>query len=143
MTIIGFNFSKLHAEQLKPHKKGIKISTNIKIDNLSKTKLSFDKTKGAVKASFSYEVQYGDVGTILLAGDVLEMQEIKVIDSILEEWKEKKTIPKALSTALMTQIMNKSAVQAIILAKDIGLPSPIPMPKFKSKAAAQTKKAKS
>lgn len=138
MTIIGFNFSKLHAEQLKPHKKGIKISTNIKIDDLAKTKLSFDKEKGALKASFAYEVNYSDVGTIVLAGDVLVMQEIKIIDSILEEWKEKKTIPKALSTALMTHIMNKCAVQAIIMAKDIGLPSPIPMPRFKS--PTQTKK---
>ena len=133
LTIIGFNFSKLLAQQKKPAKGNLKIGTNVKIDSLERSNLVFDNDRGAVKVTFTYKVNYDpDIGTIELQGDIMFMQEKKVVDQLLKEWEEKKTVPKKVSSSLVNSIMQKCTIQAMIMTKDIGLPPPMPMPKVKS-----------
>lgn len=133
MTIVGFNFSKLFAQQKKAAKGNLKIGTNVKIEDVLKTNLAIGKDRSTVKISFTYNVIYDpDIGSLELQGDLLFMQEVKVIDAIMDEWEKKKTLPKKLSVAIVSQIMNKCTIQAMVMTKDIGLPPPIPLPKVKS-----------
>ncbi len=133
MTIVGFNFSKIHAEHKKAAKGDLKIGTNIRFDGVDQTKLAFDNERAAVKVTFTYGVSYEPaIGVIQLQGDVLFMQEKKVIDVIIKGWEEKKALPKKISTALVNAIMQKCTIQSIIMARDIGLPPPMPMPKVKA-----------
>ena len=139
MTIIGFNYSKLLAQQKKPAKGNLKIGTNVKIDSLEKSNLAFGDDRSAVKVSFTYTVKYDpDIGSIELQGDIMFMQEQKVIDKLLKDWQEKQQLPKKVSSNLVNSIMQKCTIQAMIMTKDIGLPPPMPMPKVKS----STKKVK-
>ena len=132
MTIIGFNFSKMLAQQKKAAKGSLKIGTNVKIDSLEKTSLVFDKERTALKLGFSYQVKYDpDIGGVDLQGDILFLQENKVAETLLAEWAKKKALPKNVSSSLVNAIMQKCVVQALILTKDIGLPSPLPLPKVK------------
>lgn len=136
MTIIGFNFSKLLAQQKKAAKGSLKIGTNVKLDAVEKTNLAFDKDKAALKATFTYKVTYDpDIGTIEFQGDILFLEAAKIIETLLQEWNKKKELPKKFSTALINAIMQKCIIQALIMSKDIGLPPPMPLPKIK----AQTK----
>lgn len=133
MTIVGFNFSKLFAQQKKAAKGNLKIGTNVKIESVVKTNLAIGKDRATVKLSFTYNVVYDpDIGNLELQGDVLFMQEAKVIEELLTEWEKKKSLPKKFSSAIVTQIMQKCTIQALIMTKDIGLPPPIPLPKVRS-----------
>jgi len=130
MTIIGFAFTKIYAEQKKPSKGNIKISNNIKIEGLEKTNLIFDDKRVALKALFTYKVTYQPaVGSIELQGDILFLQETKQAEALIKEWNNKKALPKKLSASLITHILQKCHVQALILTKDINIPPPIPLPR--------------
>ncbi len=133
MTIVGFNFSKLFAQQKKATKGNLKISTNVKIESVDKTNLAIGKERSTVKISFTYNVMYDpDVGSLELQGDVLFMQEAKIIDELLNDWEKQKSLSKKFSSAIVTQIMQKCTIQALVMTKDIGLPPPIPLPKVRS-----------
>ena len=143
MTIIGFNFSKLLAQQKRAAKGSVKIGTNVKLDAVEKTNMAFDKDKAALKAAFTYKVSYDpDIGTIEFQGDILFLQETKVIDSLVQEWSKKKALPKKFSTALINAIMQKCTIQALIMSKDIGLPPPMPLPKIKSQTKVKVEEEK-
>lgn len=130
MTVVGFNFSRIHAQQKKAVKGDVKIGTNVKIDNVQKTNMVFDQTRSTIKVSFTYSVTYSpEVAEIQLQGDILFMQEQKLIDAVLKEWDEKKKVSARLSGILMNAIMQKSTIQAIVLSRDLGLPAPVPLPK--------------
>ncbi|MBD3209003.1 hypothetical protein GF367_01110 [Candidatus Woesearchaeota archaeon] len=140
MTIIGFNFSKLLAEQRRAAKGTLKIGTNVKLDDVHQTDLSFDDERGAIKVAFTYIVTYDpDIGGVELKGDILFMQEKKVIGALVKDWGAKKSLPKKLSSALVNAIMQKCTLQAIIMTRDIGLPPPMPMPKLKSSSKVKVK----
>jgi hypothetical protein len=97
--------------------------------------MSFDQQRSAVKISFTYTVSYDpDIGSIELAGDILFLQEQAVIQAILDEWTKRKALPKKLSAPLVSAIMQKCVIQALILTKDIGLPPPIPLPRVTPQA---------
>jgi len=133
MTIVGFNFSKLFAQQKKAAKGNLKIGTNVKVEDVQKTNLAIGKEKATVKISFTYNVIYDpDIGGLELQGDVLFMQEEKLIDAVMDEWEKKKSLPKKISVGIVTQIMQKCTIQALVMTKDIGLPPPMPLPKVKS-----------
>ena len=132
MTIIGFNFSKILAHHKKPAKGNVKVGTNVKLDAVEKANLSFEKDKAAIRTVFTYKVTYEpDIGGVEFQGELLFLQEAKIVDSLLKEWEEKKALPKKFSTDLINAIMQKCIIQALIMSKDIGLPPPIPLPKLK------------
>jgi hypothetical protein len=132
MTIVGFNFSKILAQQKKATKGNLKIGTNVKIDVVEKTSLGFDKDRSALRAGFTYKVTYEpEIGIIEFQGDILFMESQKIIDELVSEWNAKKQLPKKFSAALMTTIMQKCIIQALVISKDIGLPPPIQLPKVK------------
>ncbi len=148
MAIIGFTFNEIHAEQQNPPKGSIKINNNIKIVNLEKTSLNFDDKKTALKLDFKYSVDYQpEIGFIKLGGEMLLLEESRVADDLVKQWTDKKSLPQKFSEAVMEHLMQKCSVQAILLSKDVGLPSPIPLPKFKKprvvKKKADSKSSKS
>ncbi len=133
MTIIGFTFNKLSAFKKTVAKGSVKISTNVKITGLEKTNLIFDNKRVALKALFAYKVVYEpEIGGLEFEGDVLFLQDKKSADDVLKQWKDKKTIDRKLSAAIVSHILQKCAVQSLVLARDVGLPAPIPLPKVKA-----------
>lgn len=138
MTIVGFNFSSMNATREKNPVKELKIGTNIRLDKVEKTNLAFDEKRGTLKISFTYTINYDPgVGQIVLSGDVLTMQENKTVEALLKEWKEKKTVPPKFSRMIMQHLMQKCSVQGIIMSRDVGLPAPVPMPRFKTPTAVK------
>lgn len=141
MAIIGFSFSKLTAEHKKTVKTGVKINTNIKIDSVAKTKLAFDDKRTAIKSTFTYSVVYDpEVGSIDISGEVLSMHEKKDADLLLAGWEKDKSLPPAAMNMFLSHIMQKSSMQALIVSKDVGLPSPIPLPKLRKPTAKKAVK---
>jgi len=46
-------------------------------------------------------------------------------------WKDQKKVHKDVMTETLNVILDRCNIQALILARDINLPSPIPLPKVK------------
>ncbi len=131
MSVIGFNFNKILVERLGVKKGKISISNNIGITNVIEAKVPFanDKMK-CIKVEFKFESKYEpDVAIISLEGDILYMLPTESADNLMTSWSTKKNLSGDLIQPIMNAILSKANVEALILSKELNLPSPIPLPK--------------
>jgi hypothetical protein len=136
MTVVGFNFTKINVEKNAGAKGKLTISNNFGVKEVSDAKLAIggDKAK-PVKFEFTFESKYEpDYATIHLEGDLLFMFPTEVADKILKEWKDSKKLNNEIVEPVMNAILSKSNIEALILSKEMNLPSPVPLPKVNVKA---------
>jgi len=131
MTIVGFDFTKIDAEKKSPIKGKISINNNVAIKNVEEQNLNLGKEKqNAIKFQFEFISKYDPgIGSITLGGDLIYMGEPKKVKEILEGWKKDKKLPKDTSAGILNNVLTRCNVQALILSRDLNLPSPIPLPK--------------
>lgn len=135
MSVIGFNFNKISVERLGSKSGKLTISNNVGISEIVEAKVPFgnDKTK-CVKVNFKFESKYEPkVAEISLEGDVLYMLPADAAASLIDDWKAKKNLSSEAIQPIMNAILSKSNVEALILSKELNLPSPIPLPKVNVK----------
>lgn len=132
MVIVGFSFTKMLAEKKKPIQGKVNITNNVVIKNISESKMAIDKKKKALKFEFLYSSRYEPgIGLIELAGETIFLADSKNADEALKEWKKNKKVPNEIMHKVMSHILAKCNVQAVVLSKDLNVPPPIPMPKMK------------
>jgi hypothetical protein len=131
MSIIGFNFTKILVEKTGSPKGKINISNNIGIVDVKNAKINLgESTNAGVRFAFAFSSEYDPkIGKISLEGEVIVMESKEVVDEILKSWKDKKAVPKDMMSAILNTVLNKCNIQALILSRDLNLPSPIPLPK--------------
>ena len=140
--IVGFGFTKLHAERGEAAKGKIDINNNVSIKDIQEDNFSLgkDKQQNVLRFVFEFTSNYEpNIGKILFEGELLYMEEPKKAKEILISWKKDKKIPKELMGAMLNSILTKCNVEALILSQQVNLPPPIPMPKVQMSAAADTK----
>jgi len=142
MTIVGFNFTKIEAEKRKGRSAKVNISNNVAVKSIEDTDLSLGSEKQkAIKFIFEFVSKYEpDIGSIVLTGEVLFLEEAKKIQKIQDDWKKNKKIDGALMSVILNTVLSKSNVQALILSQEVNLPSPIPLPKVKMELSGDKKK---
>lgn len=140
MAVLGFNYTKLSGERTGSVKGQVNISSNVNILNVEETNLSFDKTKKSLNITFRYVSTYNpDIARIDIEGNLVYVNDAKKTDDLLKEWKKNKTLPRDVMTEVINYILTKCNVDAIILSRDLNIPSPIPLPKVGEGAAAPAK----
>jgi hypothetical protein len=78
---------------------------------------------------FQYTASYGPVGMIKIEGSLLyENPDAK---TIAKEWNETRKIPNQTASHIHTAVMHACVPEAVGLAKDLGLPPPIPLPQVR------------
>jgi hypothetical protein len=135
MAIVGFNFTGITVEKKDMVKEKINISSNVEITGVEKTDLSLgDSKQEAVKFLFRFDTTYTpNVGSINLLGNVIYIAEGKKVKELIDQWKKsKKADPKVIEQVLNT-ILSKSNIEALLLSKEVNLPSPLEMPKMQQK----------
>ena len=139
MTIIGFQFNKILIEKLNPIKGKISVNNNVSLTNVEKSELAFGKEKqNVLKFEFEFNANYepksGDkVASIILNGGLTYLDTPEKITEVEKGWKKNKKIPKEIMTPVLNSILSKCNIEALVLAKEINLPPPIPMPKVNVK----------
>ncbi len=135
LGIIGFNLSKVEAERSPSVKGKISIKNNIQIKEVEKSDLFLGKNKQeGIRFRFEYTSNYEPkAGKILLAGDLVAVEESDKVKKIVDEWKKNKKVEADVMTQVINSVLNKCSVQAIILSKELGLPSPVQLPKVQVK----------
>lgn len=141
MNILNITFNGINAEKKGVPKGSISVSNNIKIMGVEEVKMGLDKTKKALKFSFSYKTNYApDIATIELKGDLLGLVAEEEAKKILDKWEKSKSLEKENAKSVINNVMNKCTVEVILLSRELGLPSPIPMPSVKDEANNKNKK---
>ena len=101
----------------------------IRIDhNSSFTHVSYMKSN-QTNIDFQYTASYGSVGVIKIEGQLI--YENDDAEKISKEWENKRKIPDEIASRVHTAIMHSCVPQAVGIAKDLGLPPPIPLPQVR------------
>jgi len=132
MAIVGFTFTKMHAERKSAVKGKMNIRNNVAIKNIEKADLSLGKaSQNGLRFIFEYSVVYEPkIAEIILEGELIDIEEDKKVEAVLKDWKKDKKIDPGLMNVVLNTVFNKSNLQALILSKDVNLPAPIPLPRI-------------
>ena len=128
IKLIGARFSKISGER-KPEFSGkLEIGTNIKLIDIDKLKDS----KDSLKVDYELEIDYKDLGNILIAGTLFISTDSKVIKEIQKSWKDKKFNTEEQMT-ITNLIIRKASIKAFELEEELGLPIHIQLPSLSLK----------
>ncbi len=134
MAMIGFNFTKILVEKKKQSAVNVSVNSNLGIKNISDMKFPIDDKKSALRFEFNYVCKYEpDFASIEITGELIELQEKEFAKKVVEDWTKNKTLPTEIMTHVLNTALSKCNIEAIILSKEMGLPSPVPMPKISAK----------
>ncbi len=134
MTVIGFSFTKMHVEKKNPVKGKVNINNNVGIKNMEETKLTINAEKKALKLDFEFDSTYEpDIGNIHLEGEVIYLIDKAKADDALKNWKKNKRIEKEIMNNVLNNVLSKCNIEALILSRDMNLPSPVPLPKVEDR----------
>jgi len=86
---------------------------------------------------FQYTASYGSVGMIKLEGSLI--YEDDNARRIAIGWKNTRKMPNQVASQIHTAVMHGCVPEAVGIAKDLGLPPPIPLPQVR--LGAKSKKA--
>ncbi|MFC1698008.1 hypothetical protein ACFL1H_06720 [Nanoarchaeota archaeon] len=73
------------------------------------------------------------IGEIIFLGDLIQIKQEKEIKVIMKKWKKDKKVDNKNMAPILNTALTKCNVEAVMLARDLGLPSPVPMPKVQVK----------
>lgn len=138
MPIVGFNLKKINVEREGVAKTQIKVNNNVQIKDVKETKLKIgtDKQK-TLEIDFVFTSSYEPkLGKIELEGNILVLEGIKAVKEMEKEWKKSKKLPGNYIEMIMNSILNRCSIEAIILSREVNLPTPFPLPKVRQKAQA-------
>ncbi len=97
----------------------------IRIDNNSTIISISNVDENRAKMDFKFTVTYSGIGVITIDGIVIYEGNAK---EILNEWKKKHRMPDNVAKEVHGAIINNCIIEAVILAKEVHLPPPIPPP---------------
>lgn len=101
----------------------------IRIDHNSQVIQIKDKSDNQAIIEFQYTASYGAVGMIKIEGSLL--YENHDARKIAKEWLDKRKMPDQIASQIHTAVMHSCVPEAVGIAKDLGLPPPIPLPQVK------------
>jgi hypothetical protein len=108
----------------------------VRIDHNSTVSQMTNIKNDLASITFQYTASYGPVGMIKLEGSLL----YEDIDArkITKEWSETRKMPDKIAGHIHTAVMHACVPEAVGLAKDLGLPPPIPLPQVRLGAKPKT-----
>lgn len=122
MKLLGVNLHGVYAER-NPNFTGgtINIKQNIQIASIKKQSLTLVK-ENALDVGFSFLLNYGDYGKILLSGNVrFLIKDEKDLDKIIKDW-ENKTLDLGIRNHIASIINRKCTVRALQLEEELDFP---------------------
>lgn len=130
MTIIGFNFSKISATKNSAPKGQISVNRSCKPTNVEE--ITIGGGQKALRYEFEFGVQYKpDIAQFDFAGRMVELVKDDEHAEILETWEDKQQLPPKSLERVMNELLNRCHVEALLMAKELGVPPPIKLPSVK------------
>ena len=128
LKLVGSKLTKVSAERNTEFSGKLEMKTNIKIDSLEKIK----EPKDTVKLSYTFEVDYAELGKISIKGNLFLSGDSKSIKDLLKIQKDKKfDSPEYI--VITNLIIQKASIKAFELEEELGLPIHIKLPSLSAK----------
>ena len=145
MVVVGLNLLKISVEREELLKGKININNHMGVKGVEKKDFAFGKHKEpGLRFVFMYQTVYTEdkkvVGKVDIEGEALFMEQPEVVTKIYDDWKKEKKLPTVVMGQVLNAAMGKCNIKAIVLTDEVGLPSPVPMPKVSPKPKAGKKK---
>ena len=123
LKLVGSKLIKVNAERNPEFNGKLEIKTNIKINSLEKIK----EAKDTLKLSYNFEINYSELGKILIEGYLFLSGDPKVAKQLLKIQKDKEyNSPEYI--AITNLIIQKASIKAFELEEELGLPIHIKLP---------------
>ncbi len=86
---------------------------------------------------FRFTVTYGAVASIRIEGRLIYIGDA---NDLAATWKEKRNMPNEIASEIHTAVMGACIPTAVLIARDLHLPPPVPIPqvRFEQKGAKDT-----
>ena len=135
MGIVGVNFIKLGAERSVKNSGQLRLNSNVHVKSVEKHELTVGgKKQQTLQFNFNFTVKYEPkAGNINLQGFLTYVDSNEKITELAKQWKKGKKLPEEVMIPVMNSILTKSNIMAILLTREINLPSPVQFPKVKAK----------
>ena len=101
----------------------------IRIDHNSQVTQIQNQPNNQAIVEFQYTASYGSVGMIKLEGSLI--YENDDARKITKEWLDTRKMPNQVASHIHTAVMHACVPEAVGIAKDLGLPPPIPLPQVR------------
>ncbi len=105
-------------------KRGERIG-QVRIDNNSTVTLVTEVSDKEANIDFRYTAGYGPIGTIKIEGRIIYEGDAP---ALAKQWSSKMNMPENVASEIHTAIMRTCMPEAVLIARDIHLPSPMPLP---------------
>ena len=109
----------------------ISMNQNIKISEMEKFK-PVDAKIESLKVVYSFEIDYGDLGSVEIGGILFIGTDSKTLKKILEEYKNKK-FDSTEHVNIMNFVIQKASLKAFEIEEELGLPIHIRLPQLSPK----------
>ncbi len=131
MSVIGFQVTKLHVERSE-YSGNLQVMHNVNITGVKKQDLHFPSPQNdSLKFEFAFTQKYEPkAGSILIEGFIVLLLQSEQAKQVLEMWKKDEKINKDILVQVLQTAYSRSLTQSILLAKEVGLPCPVPFPKL-------------
>ncbi len=131
MPLVGLRMDKIEASRNNQVKiEGpVRIGTSPRILSLSESQVNSGTGKlNVLEVSFEYFTNYDPaMGNIRIDGVAMYQESEEARKKILSEWKSDNKLPAEFSNELIRQITQRSMLITMMLARELGLPSPLPL----------------
>jgi len=138
MTTVGFSFNKILASKNNVSEANIRVENNVGILNVEESPV--DAKKSIIKYEFNFTCKYEPgMGVVELNGELVEMYEKEFSAKVIEGWKKDKKLHPEIMQRVLNSILGRANIEAIVISRELGLPSPIQLPKVELKPASALK----
>jgi hypothetical protein len=142
MNIINIGFTGINANRQAAPRGNVSISNNVKIESVEEAKLGINEERQAYKVMFSFKTDYlPSFAAIELKGEVLILDSGEEVSKVMTSWNKDKKLDVSAARTILNSVMNRCALEVILLSRELGLPSPIPLPTIKAEGTVQEKAA--
>lgn len=101
----------------------------IRIDHNSQISQVTSNAENHLTIEFQYTSSYGPIGMIKLEGTII--CEDPEASQLVKEWQNTRKMPDQFASNIHTAVMHTCVPEAVGIAKDLGLPPPIPLPQVR------------
>ncbi len=135
MPVVGLSFEKIVVEKFGPVKGKVQVNNNVALKDVQKTDLSVGSTKhGALKFVFEFTAKYEPkLANITMNGFLTFFEKPEKIKEIVDGWNKDKKIPKETMSSVLNTVLSRCNIEAMLFAREVNLPPPIPLPKVQVK----------
>ena len=101
----------------------------IRIDHNSQISQVMNNAEKHLTIDFQYTASYGPIGIVKLDGTIV--CEDTNAKQLAKEWLDTRKLPDQIASTIHTAVMHTCVPEAVGIAKDLGLPPPIPLPQVR------------